>query len=76
MISFVRNDHGLMIIIIFSLSTLAYQMGLLCGYKTNIQFPLLAEVFRISIIVKINASSLEKATSGSYAAVVSHFLAL
>ena len=56
----------------FSLSTPAYPMGMLCGYKTNHLSPLPAEVSRVSIIVQINAGSLEGATSGSYAPVVSN----
>ena len=59
----------------FSLSTPAYPMGMLCGYKTNHLSPLPAEVSRVSIIIQTNAGSLEGATSGSYAPVVSHFLA-
>ena len=49
--------------------------GMLCGYKTNHLSPLLAEVSRVSIIIQTNACFLEGATSGSYAPVVSHFLA-
>ena len=39
----------------FSLSTPAYPMGMLCGYKTNHLSPLPAEASRVSIIVQINA---------------------
>ncbi len=66
----------MMMMMIFSLNTPAYPMGMLCGYKTNLLSPLPAEVSRLSIIVQINAGSLEEATSGSYAPVVSHFLVL
>ena len=66
----------MMMMMMFSLSTPAYPMGMLCGYKTNHLSPLPAEVSRVSIIVQINAGSLEGATSGSYAPVVSHFPAL
>ena len=66
----------MMMMMMFSLSTPAYPLGLLCGYKTNILSPLPAEVYRVSIIVQINAGSLEGTTSGSYAPVVSHFFSL
>lgn len=65
-----------LMIMIFSLSTSAYLMGMLYGYKTNHLLPSLAEVFRMSIIIQINVGSLEKVTSGSYAPVLSHFPAL
>ena len=51
-------------------------MDMLYGYKTNLLSPLLAEVFRLSIIIQINAGSLEEVTSGLYAPIMSHFLAL
>ncbi len=63
----------MMMMMMFSLSTPAYPIGTLYGYKTNHLLPLPAEMSRVSIIVQINAGSLEGATSDSYAPVASHF---
>ena len=63
----------MMMMMMFSLSTPAYPINSLAGYKINHLLPLLADVSRVSIIIQINADSLEGATSGSYAPIVSYF---
>ena len=63
----------MIMMIMFSLSTPAYLMGMLCNYKTYHLPPLPVEVSRVFIIVQINAGSLERATSDLYALAMSHF---
>ena len=57
---YIDNDYNV------SLSIPVYPMGMLYGYKTNHLLPLPAEVSKVSIIVQINAGSLEGATFEGY----------